>query len=492
MAENITSSEAVSVEAIMQDNVFAQAPAQDVSYQGNDRLIFAIVLGVITFWLFAQSLLNTVPAVEQSVGIPLPSLNLAVSLTALFSGCFVVVAGSFADKFGRVRFTQIGLLLSIIGSLCLILATESILFSVGRIIQGLSAACIMPATLALMKTYFEGAARQRALSYWSIGSWGGSGICSLAGGAIATYMGWQWIFIFSIGCALLAMYLLKGTPESKVEKKEVSSRFDYTGLVFFVISLIALNLVITKGSAFGWTSLFTLGSLAVCLGTLFTFITIEKRKRADAFIDFALFKNQPYSGATVSNFMLNAVAGTLFVANTYIQVGRGFTAFETGMLSIGYLIAVLVMIRIGEKVLQRAGAKKPMLLGTLVCGVGITLMALTFLPNLFYIIAVCIGYVLFGLGLGFYATPSTDTAISNAPSDKIGMASGIYKMASSLGGAFGVAISASVYTVLKDSYSVDTAAMIGLGVNVAFCVLSFLAIVALVPKHAGMEHVKAD
>ena len=92
-----------------------------------------------------------------------------------------------------------------------------LLLIIGRIIQGLSAACIMPATIALMKAYFEGADRQRALSYWSIGSWGGSGVCSFAGGAIATYMGWKWIFIFSIIFALLAMWLIKDTPESKAE-----------------------------------------------------------------------------------------------------------------------------------------------------------------------------------------------------------------------------------------------------------------------------------
>ena len=80
---------------------------------------------------------------------------------------------------------------------------------IGRIIQGLSAACIMPATIALMKAYFEGADRQRALSYWSIGSWGGSGVCSFSGGAIATYMGWKWIFIFSIIFAILALWLIK-------------------------------------------------------------------------------------------------------------------------------------------------------------------------------------------------------------------------------------------------------------------------------------------
>ena len=104
------------------------------------------------------------------------TISIAVSLTALFSGMFVVGAGGLADKIGRVKMTNIGLLLSIIGSALIIITNLPALLILGRIIQGVSAACIMPSTLAIMKTYYEGAERQRALSYWSIGSWGGSGI----------------------------------------------------------------------------------------------------------------------------------------------------------------------------------------------------------------------------------------------------------------------------------------------------------------------------
>lgn len=456
---------------------------QTSHYQGGDKLTFGMVLGVLTFWLFAQSLVNVAPDVQRDLNIPMGSLNLAVSLTALFSGCFIVVGGGLADKFGRVRFTYIGFVLSIMGSLMLIMANGTIMFSMGRIVQGLSGACLMPATLALIKTYYEGKSRQRALSFWSIGSWGGSGVCSLAGGAIATYMGWRWIFIFSIICALLGMMLIKGTPESKVVDHS-KNQFDYSGLVMFVVSLVSLNLVITKGAAFGWMSVETLGLAALFLVSLGIFFQIELKKKSAGFIDFSLFKNKPYSGAAFSNFMLNAVAGTLIVANMYVQNGRDFTPFQSGMLSIGYLIAVLAMIRVGEKLLQKLGAKKPMLWGTLITGTGVALMALTFLPNTAYIGVVLVGFILFGLGLGFYATPSTDTAISNAPLDKIGVASGIYKMASSLGGAFGVAISASVYTALLP-LGTGVAATIGLLVNVGFCLLSFLAIVFMVPKNAG-------
>ena len=458
------------------------------AYKGTNKLITGIVFGVLTFWLFAQAMVNVVPAVQNDLGVSSGTLNIAISLTALFSGIFIVAAGGLADKVGRKKITNIGLILSIVGSLCLVFATGSFLLIVGRIIQGVSAACIMPSTIALMKAYFDGAERQRALSYWSIGSWGGSGVCSLFGGAIATYMGWKWIFIFSIIFAILALWLIKDTPESKA-KQTGNSKFDVNGLIIFIITMLALNIFITQGSGFGWTNWITIVLLVVAVIGAIAFIKVENGKD-NALIDFRLFKNMPYTGATVSNFLLNAVAGTLVVANTYVQEGRGFTSFQSGMLSIGYLIAVLAMIRVGEKILQKIGAKKPMLWGTLLTLIGVGVMGLTFLPDVTYTVVVFLGFALFGLGLGIYATPSTDTAVSNAPDDKIGAASGIYKMASSLGSAFGVAISATVYAMVSENSGVHVAATGGIITNVIFAAIALLSIIFMVPNNAGKSEAK--
>jgi MFS transporter, DHA2 family, multidrug resistance protein len=173
-------------------------------YRGTDPLIVGIVLAVITFWLFAQTTLNIAPAIRDTLAIPESLSNTAVSISALFSGIFIVVAGGLADRFGRVKLTNAGLALSVIGSLLIAISptgTAAFLIA-GRIIQGMSAACIMPATLALMKEYFDGKERQRALSYWSIGSWGGSGASALFGGLVASAVGWRWIFWLSIVVAL--------------------------------------------------------------------------------------------------------------------------------------------------------------------------------------------------------------------------------------------------------------------------------------------------
>ncbi|WP_414054559.1 MFS transporter [Macrococcus equi] len=450
------------------------------NYKGGNKLILGIVLGVITFWLFAQSLVNVVPPLQKSFNADMGTISIAVSITALFSGMFVVGAGGLADKIGRVKMTNIGLVLSIVGSALIIATNFPALLILGRVIQGFSAACIMPSTLAIMKAYYEGAERQRALSYWSIGSWGGSGVCSLFGGAVATAFGWRWIFIISIIVAILAMLLIKGTPESKSEVTN-TSKFDGKGLIILVVMLLSLNVVITKGATLGYTSPAFLGLVALVIVSFILFLKVE-RSVNNPLIDFKLFSNKPYTGATISNFLLNGVAGTLIVANTFVQQGLGYTSLQAGYLSITYLVMVLLMIRVGEKILQKMGAKKPMLLGTLIVIIGVALISLTFLPEKIYIISCVIGYLCFGLGLGLYATPSTDTAISNAPEDKVGVASGIYKMASSLGGAFGVAISGAVYGVAVASMGVYQGAMIALFVNVAMGVIALIAIMYSVPN----------
>ena len=90
------------------------------------------------------------------------------------------------------------------------------------------------------------------------------------------------------------------------------------------------------------------------------------------------------------------------------------------MLSLGYLVVVLAMIRVGEKILQKVGAKLPMVWGGIITTIGVAMMGLTFLPGFAYTVVVFIGFAFFGLGLGLYATPSTDTSVSNALLTKSG------------------------------------------------------------------------
>jgi len=425
--------------------------------------------------------------------------NIAVSITALFSGIFIVVAGDLADRLGRLKITYLGLALSILGSLLIAISPAGTIafLMTGRIIQGLSAACVMPATLALIKDYFDGKERQRAVSYWSIGSWGGSGVSALFGGLVASSLGWRWIFWMSIVVAAISFLLLRGVPESKVGSPH-KRRFDWYGFTAFIIAMVAVNLVIGQGSSLGWLSPMII-ALAVAFGlAAVVFIRVESGN-TNGFVDLRLFNNKTYAGATLSNFLLNGAAGTLLIALSLVQQGAGLSSLQSGLLTVGYLVAILSTIRVGEKLLQRMGARKPMLIGCVVTAIGILLTTFTFVLASQYMIFAFVGFTLFGVGLGFYATPSTDAALSNVPTDKAGAASGIYKMASSLGAAFGVAISAALFTSLSDlntsfaplsdlflgrtdNVGIRFAAAAALLFNVMMVIIAIIAIAVTVPK----------
>lgn len=453
-------------------------------FRGDNKLLIGIIIGVLTFWLFAQSLVNVVPTLQSSFNTDMGTINIAISLTALFSGLFIVGAGDIADKLGRVKMTYIGLALNVIGSLCLIIAPVAWLLLVGRALQGLSGALIMPSTLAIINEYYIGKERQRAVSYWSIGSWGGSGICSLFGGFMASTIGWQWIFIVSIALSILAFFLIKHTPETKVEpsENETKAKFDVTGLILLVITLLSVNVMVTQAADRGLFSpmILSLGVVFIVAGILFI---IRELKTENPLVDFHIFKSKGYSGATLSNFMLNGVAGgTLIVVNTYYQSQLGFSSLQAGLISITYLIAVLIMIRVGEKLLQKLGAKKPLLVGSGFSFLGLLLLSLTFLPDIAYIISSIIGYLLFGIGLGTYATPSTDTAVAEAPDDNVGVASGLYKMASSLGNAFGVAMSSTIFGFGASFMNLQLGGAAGVLFNAGIALTAFIVILILVPK----------
>lgn len=429
----------------------ASERAQPPNFAGNDRVLFGIVLGVLTFWLFAQTTLNIAPDMGATLGLSPTTMNIAVAITALFSGIFIVFMGGIADRVGRYRILQLGFCLSIAGSLLVAIAPAGPLaipcLLAGRALQGLSAACIMPSSLALIKTYWPGKARQRAISIWSIGSWGGSGVCAIFGGTIAAQFGWRSIFFLSIAAAVAGLLMIRGTPESRAEDRH-DAKIDRKGIFTFMVAMIALQVVVTQGARFGWTSVSTL--LLVAAVVIFGFVFLRHEARAaDPFIDFRLFRSSTYTGATISNFMLNGVAGTLIVVMQLAQLGGNMTAQQAGVLTIGFAVTIIAFIRVGEKLLQRFGARKPMLWGCALTGASVICLAMTQLTLADYKVVATVGFALQGIGLAFYATPSTDAALSALPPDQAGSGAGIYKMASSLGGAFGVAISATIFTAVR-------------------------------------------
>jgi len=177
------------------------------------------------------------------------------------------------------------------------------------------------------------------------------------------------------------------------------------------------------------------------------------------------------------------------------------TAQQAGMLTLGYAIAIVAFIRVGEKLLQRFGPRRPMIQGCLITGLSIVLLLPSNLRLAQYQLFAIVGYSLYGVGLAFYATPSTDAALSTLPPAQVGSGAGIYKMASSLGAAFGVAISGAIFAALRasptainwlegvitfqgrqDNLAIREAAIFALAFNVFMVLVAIMSIMLTVPK----------
>lgn len=486
----------------------ATETASATGFKGNDSALLGIVLAVVTFWLFAQTTMNIGPLMADDVGMPMPVMNIAISLSALFSGMFIVVLGGLGDRHGRVRIVFLGNVLNIVGSLLIALAVDGALATpmilLGRILQGLAAGAIMPSTMALLKVYWDGRDRQRAVSMWSIGSWGGSGLTAIFGGFMAsTVLGWRAIFVICALVSVASILLMRQIPESAPLAGR-PGRTDWAGIVSMAVGLAALLIVVTQGSTIGWASLLTWALFAVFLAAFGVFVNAEL-KAEYPLVDFRLFRNTVFTGATISNFLINGTAGALTVSLWVLQGAAGMSAATAGYLTIGYAVFIIAFIRVGEKLLQRFGPRKPMLWGCLVVLASIVLLMATHTLQWQYTVLAVAAYSLFGLGLAFYATPSTDAALTNLPGDQAGAGSGIYKMASSLGAAFGVAASAAIFTALsqtglevvgavvefsgrQDNLAVREAGMVGLAFNALMAIAALVSVTIFIRDRKNAEH----
>ncbi|HBI0041584.1 TPA: MFS transporter [Staphylococcus aureus] len=444
------------------------------------NIIIAIMLSALTYWLFAQSFINIGPLVGQTYQTSPAVLNLSISLTSFATGIFMVAAGDIADKIGQLRMTYMGLIISMVASLLLIISDITALLIIGRILQGLSAAILLPSTVGVLNNQFKGDYLRRAISYLMISTVGGIGLAGVIGGLIGTNFGWQTNFIISIVIAFIAILLLKGTPE-KVSQHSHRHPFDYKGMSIFAVMIGSFTLLLTQGFEQGWFSTFSFICLSIFIITTLIFIIIERRHEIP-FIDFSVLSNRPFIGAFLNNFVLNSGLGVTVVFFIYAQTHLGLSAAQSGLVTLPYAIVAVAMIRLGEKATLRFGGKLMLIIGPLFPVIGITIISMTSLQPSQYIIAVVIGFVICAIGNGLVATPGLTIAIFSMPNEKVGLATGLYKMSGTLGGAFGIALSTTVFSMLQLNYAPSVAATVTFIVSIVLMILGSLSAYMIIPK----------
>jgi len=388
-------------------------------------------------WVTASDISLALPTIGRELGGSMDTLQWAVNGYFL-AGSLIIVGGKLGDIFGRRLIFSIGTLLILVGSVVAGLSQDVTLLIVGRVIEGVGAALILPTALAIVAVTFTGRQRDTAIGAWIATCWGAQALGPLVGGILITTLSWQWIFWINLPIAIVALILTwKTTPESHDAASERS--IDVPGVVTLVggIGLISYGLVNVDT--------FSPQELGLCFGAaialLAAFVVIERHTR-NPIVQLSIFRRARFNGAVLANLIANIIfGGAVFFMALYLQVVEERTPLAAGVLLLPATIPILLLNPIGTRLGQRMGPWLPTAIGMVLLAIAAILM-LDLSGSYNQLIA---PFLLLGAGIGLQITPCAAVAVEDPDGAGEGVASGVYKASSMIGGSLGVALGTAIF-----------------------------------------------
>jgi EmrB/QacA subfamily drug resistance transporter len=403
-------------------------------------------LASVSFALFMIMLDNTVvnvalPAIQRDLGIDVAELEWVVTGYALSFAVLMLTGGKLADMFGRRRIFLAGLAIFTLSSLFCGLAGSAELLISARVVQGVGAALMMPATLSIISATFPPKERGTALGIWAGVSAMALAIGPLIGGLITEHINWNWIFYINVPVGIVGLIVARLIiPESKDTSHE--QRLDVPGLLTSGIALFALVYALTEANSRGWTSPLILGlfALAAAMGT--AFVLLELHQRLPMF-DVTLFRNRTFAGANTVALMVSlAMFGVFFFISLFMQNVLGYSAVRAGASFLPMTCLIIVVAPLAGRASDRLGSRWLMTGGMTLVGLSLLVFAQLQPDSSYY--ALLPGMILGGVGMASTMSPMTAAALSAVPVDKAGVGSGMLNTFRQVGGALGIAVMGAI------------------------------------------------
>jgi EmrB/QacA subfamily drug resistance transporter len=454
-----------------------------------------LVLAICCMSLLIVALDNTIvnvalPAIQRDLHASVSGLQWTISAYTLVLASLLLLSGSTADRIGRRRTFQTGLVIFTLGSLLCSLAPGLGWLIAFRVVQAVGGSMLNPVAISIITNVFT-EPRERAQA---IGVWGGVVGISLAlgpvvGGALIDSIGWRAIFWINIpvGVAAFALTALF-VPESRAAAPR---RPDAVGQVLVFAFLATLTYGIIEGPATGWASPVIVGAFVASAVAAVALIGYERR-RYQPLVDLRFFSSVPFSSATVMAVCgFAALAGFLFLNTLYLQNVRGFTPLHAGLATLPLAVMSVLFAPLSGRLVGGRGARIPLVIaGTGIMVAGLMLTGLDNRTPIAYILA---AYAVFGLGFGWLNAPITNTAVSGMPREQAGVAAAIASTSRQIGQALGVAvIGAAVASAMASTFGSSFAAASHVGWwIIAGCGLAVL-VLGLVSTTAWARDTAAD
>jgi EmrB/QacA subfamily drug resistance transporter len=409
-------------------------------------------MGLFVLMLDSTVINLALTPIAHDIGATTAGLQWVVNGYLLVLASTVVTAGRLGDILGRRRLFLVGMALFSAGSVICATSNQEEVLVAGRLVQGLGAAPLLGLSLAIVSSAFPAAERPRALGIWAGVSALALGIGPLLGGGLLEAVSWRWIFWINLPFCLLGVVLvLASTPEQRDETG--GRRIDVPGLLTIGLGLALVVLALVEGKTWGWSSAATLGSFAAGVALLVAFWFIEHRVR-DPIIEFDLFRNRPYFGASAAGFCLvGCYWAVMFLQPQYLQTALDHSALVAGAMVLPITAPMIVLSPLGGRLMALFGTRALMTAGMAAGTLGLVVMALIAPTSGYGVLFV--GYLLFGLALGCVYAPMSAAAMMAMPPEKAGIAAGVLGMNRVLAGALTLAVAGALFQhVLVD----DTAA----------------------------------
>jgi EmrB/QacA subfamily drug resistance transporter len=410
------------------------------------------------------------PAIAADLDMGTADLSWVVNAYAIALGGFLLLGGRASDLLGRRSVFLAGLALFTIGSLASGLAPGGGVLIASRALQGLGAAFLSPAALALLLASFEsGPPRNLALATWAAVAGGGIALGAALGGVLTEVLSWRWTFLINVPIGVaVAPLVLRHVGDSRSDE---ASSLDVPGAALVTSGLALLVYAIVGAEEHGFGAPRTLALAGVAALLLSAFVAVERRA-AQPLVRLSIFRARVLASADATYLVVAlGMFGPLILLSLYVQQVLGLSALEAGLAFLPYSLVFAGVASFAPRLVARHGVKPPLLVG-LVLGAASTAMLALIRADGNVWVDVLPATVLSALGFGLTLTPLTIAATSGVPTRDAGLASGLFNSAPEVGAALGIAIFVSIATSVAGGDhgpATDTAAVVD-GYQVAFLI----------------------
>jgi EmrB/QacA subfamily drug resistance transporter len=401
-------------------------------------VLLATILGSSMAFIDGSVVNVALPVIQVDLNATATDVQWVVEAYLLFLGALILVGGSLGDHYGRRRVFAIGIAIFIVSSIWCGLAPDLLALIIGRAIQGVGGALLVPGSLAIISASFGEEQRGRAFGTWSAFTSVTSVVGPVLGGVLVQYATWRWVFFLNVPLAVVVLIVLFWrVPESRDESAQ--GTLDWWGAALTTAGLAAIVFGLIQAGSLGFTSPQVIAFIAIGIVILLVFLFIESRI-SFPMVSLALFRSSTFSGANLLTFLLYGAlsALTYFFPFDLIQV-QGYSPTVTGAAFVPFIVIMFALSRLIGGFADRFGARPMLIIGPTITAIGFAFFALpgtsgsywlTFFPAV----------VVMGIGMTITVSPLTTAVMGAVASNHAGIASAINNAVSRIAGLFAIAI----------------------------------------------------